>query len=85
MSKIHLVNIKCGGCEQGIISALQKQGLKNIKVDVANQLVEFEGDYEVAKKVLTKLGYPEATSQQAKSLGKKAKSYLTCMIGRTKK
>jgi len=85
MSTINVVNIKCGGCEQGIISALEKQGLKNIKVDVANQKVDFEGDFNTAKEVLTKLGYPEATSQQAKSFGKKAKSYLTCMIGRTKK
>jgi hypothetical protein len=30
MNKIKVVNIKCGGCEKGIIDALEKAGLKNI-------------------------------------------------------
>lgn len=85
MPKLKVVNIKCGGCEQSIISSLEKEGLSNIKVDVANQTVEFEGDEAIAGKKLAEMGYPEEGSAQAKSLAKKAKSYLSCMIGRTKK
>lgn len=85
MAKIKVVNIKCGGCEAGIVSALSKKGLKDIKVDIDNQEVIFEGDVSLAKKTLTKMGYPEAGSNEAKSMVKKAKSYISCAIGKTKK
>ena len=85
MSILTVVNIKCGGCEQMIISSLEKEGLTNIKVDVANQTVSFDGDIEKAKNILAKLGYPEADSKEAKSFFKKAKSYTSCLIGRIKK
>lgn len=85
MKNITVVNIKCGGCEKSIIASLEKAGLNNIKVDVDHQKVYFEGDEEIAKKILTKLGYPEANSLQAKSITKKAKSFVSCLIGRTKK
>ena len=85
MSILKVVNIKCGGCEQMIISSLAKEGLANVKVDIANQTVSFDGDVEKAKNILAKLGYPEAGSKEAKSLLKKAKSYTSCMIGRVKK
>lgn len=85
MSKIKVVNIKCGGCEAGIIAALTKEGLKNVKVDVQKQEVSFDGDSKKAKKTLLKLGYPEAGSKEAESLFKKAKSYVSCAIGKAKK
>ncbi len=85
MQYIEVVNIKCGGCEESIIDALTEAGLSNINVDVANQKVYFEGDQEKAKEILNKMGYPEAGSKQAKSLIKKAKSYISCAIGKTKK
>lgn len=82
MEKVKVVNIKCGGCESMITSSLEKAGLKNISVDVASQTVGFEGDKEVAKKVLSKIGYPEVGSKQAENFLKKAQSYASCMIGR---
>lgn len=85
MNIIKVINIKCGGCEKSIISALKKKGLSDIKVDVENQTVEFTGDYDVARAKLTKMGYPEAGSKEAGSIAKKAKSYISCMIGRGKK
>lgn len=85
MPEIKVVNIKCGGCEAGIMAALDKAGLSDVKVDVDNQLVSFVGDYEIAKQVLTKKGYPEAGSKEAANFMKKAKSYISCMIGKTKK
>jgi len=39
---INVTNIKCGGCERGITDALEKLGLKNIKVSHENQTVEFD-------------------------------------------
>ena len=85
MPIIKVVNLKCGGCEQSVKSALAKAGLRNIAVDVARQSVSFDGDEAVAGKILARLGYPAADSPQAKSLTKKAKSYLSCAIGRIKK
>lgn len=85
MNTVKVVNIKCGGCEQMIISSLEKEGITNVKVDVANQVVNFEGDIDKAKKILINLGYPEEGSKEARSFLKKAKSYTSCMIGRIKK
>ena len=85
MPTLKVVNIKCGGCEQSIISALEKGGLTDIRIDVMKQSVSFEGDPEIARKILSSLGYPVADSKEAKSFLKKAKSYMSCMIGRTKK
>lgn len=84
MNKVKVVNIKCGGCEKSIISSLEKLGIKKIKVDVASQTITFDGDEEKAVKKLNSMGYPLAESKEAKSLGKKAKSYVSCMIGRIK-
>ena len=85
MNTIKVVNIKCGGCEQMIISSLAKGGITNVQVDVAKQTVNFDGDIEKAKKILADLGYPEENSAEAKSFLKKAKSYTSCLIGRIKK
>lgn len=85
MSKIEVVNIKCGGCAAGIESSLTKKGLQNVKVDPSCQMVEFEGDEKIAEETLLKMGYPRAGSKEANSLLKKAKSYASCMVGKTKK
>lgn len=85
METIEVVNIKCGGCEEGIIDSLTKAGMTNVTVDVDNQRISFEGDRAKAKDILTKKGYPEAGSPEAASLMKKAKSYVSCMVGKTKK
>ncbi len=83
-NKIQVENLKCGGCEAGIKEALEKVGIKNISVSVAEKSVEFEGDKDLAIKILDKLGYPLAGSKKAKSLFKGAKSYKTCAIGTIK-
>lgn len=85
METVKVVNIKCGGCEEGVIDSLTKAGLKNVSVDVQNQLVSFDGDRNQAVNILTNKGYPEAGTKEAASLMKKAKSYVSCMIGKTKK
>lgn len=85
MQKIQVVNIKCGGCEKTIISALEKAGMNSVQIDIQNQTVSFEGDLEGAKMILSKLGYPEAGSEEARSILKKAKSFASCAVGRMKK
>ena len=84
MNTLKVVNIKCGGCEKGIISALEKKGLSNVRVNVANQTISFDGDINIARKKLASMGYPEAGSKQAKSILKKAKSYMSCAVGKMK-
>ncbi|HBO16502.1 MAG: hypothetical protein UR69_C0003G0115 [Candidatus Moranbacteria bacterium GW2011_GWE2_35_2-] len=86
MQMINVINIKCGGCEAGIRSVLEKEGFTNVIVSVQNQTVSFEnGDMEKAKQILSKMGYPQVSSKEAKSLTKKAKSYLSCVIGKMKR
>ena len=84
MTTLNVVNLKCGGCEKSVASSLEKLGLTEVSVDATNQTVSFEGDKAKAVKKLATMGYPEASSPQAKSLLKKAKSYTSCMIGKLK-
>ena len=78
---LKVVNIKCGGCEKSIKMALEADGIKNVEVSHENQTVSFEGDRELASKILERLGYPEAESRKAKSLLKNFRSYTTCAVG----
>jgi len=82
--EIQVVNIKCGGCANGIKSRLTGAGFRSIDVDVENQKVSFQGDTEKAKRILSSMGYPEAGSKEAEKVLKKAKSFVSCAIGRLK-
>lgn len=82
MSKLKVVNIKCGGCENSIRRSLTKAGLKNVMVDVDSQTVSFDGDEKTASQKLLSMGYPPAGSKAAKSLVKKGKSLASCLVGR---
>ena len=83
-NKVKVVNIKCEGCEKGITDALEAKGLQNISVNVEAQQVSFDGNKEVGVAELTNLGYPEAGTDEAESILKKAKSYETCAVGTVK-
>ena len=84
MSQIKVVNIKCGGCEKNITESLVKSGLRDVQIDISTQTVSFEGDVETAEKILTKMGYPKAGTPEANKLSKRAKSFVSCAIGRIK-
>lgn len=84
-NKIQVVNIKCGGCANHITSELEKIDCKNITIDIEKQEITFVGDKKMATEKLSKLGYPEASSDEAKSILKKAKSYMSCAIGKQNK
>jgi copper chaperone CopZ len=83
MHTLKVVNLKCGGCETGVVRALEKLGAAKVSVDVMNQTVTFEGDVDVVTDKLRKMGYPLADSEESKSLMKKAVSYASCLVGKT--
>jgi len=85
MKTIKVVNLKCGGCETQVKNYLEKENFRNISVDATKQTVSFEGSVEKAKDILNKIGYLPADNPEAKSLLKKTKSYVSCMIGKMKK
>ena len=85
---IEIQNLKCGGCEATIINKLS--GLNNVEevlVNHENGSVNFKyntpEDLEIVKIALSKLGYPQAGEQN--KFPTKAKSYVSCAIGRMNK
>ncbi len=87
MYQISVENIKCGGCANTITSKLsQLQSVDSCDVDVENGLVSINGD-EAHKtettELLLKLGYPETgTAEGLKAAKAKAKSFVSCAVGR---
>ena len=84
-TKIYIQNLKCGGCANTItknISAIEN--ISNVSVNVEESSVTFhyetEGNLAEVKDKLHSLGYPE--DGEANSFGSKAKSYVSCAIGK---
>jgi copper chaperone CopZ len=82
---LEIQNLKCGGCANTIITRLN--GLENIsEVTVNNEddTVTFnynnEANLQEATKLLSKLGYPIVGENNP--LTKKAKSFMSCAVGR---
>ena len=82
---IYIQNLKCGGCANTVKSVLAKEkGVQSVDVNVENSLVTIEHTGETGReafiKNLTQKGYPEIETDNGTLT--KAKSYLSCMIGR---
>lgn len=82
---IKIQNLKCGGCASTIINNLSNiENIENVSVDVVENEVKFsynnESDLTIVKKKLEKIGYPEEGSSN--SVVTKAKSYVSCAIGK---
>lgn len=82
---VQIQNLKCNGCASTIINSLS--GLDNItevSVELESSSVSFEynseKDLDSAKVKLKKLGYPLIGEDN--KLQSKAKSYVSCAIGR---
>lgn len=82
---IYIQNLKCGGCSNTItknVSAIQN--ISNVTVNVEESSVTFHYETKTnlaeVKNKLQSLGYPE--DGEANSLGSKAKSYVSCAIGK---
>lgn len=79
---IAVENIKCGGCVNSIKNALLKiSGVENVSIDKDTETVTIDGtlDKNILVQALSKLGYPEKGNN---NLIKKAKSYVSCTIGK---
>lgn len=86
-TKVLIQNLKCGGCANTIYSKLEQiDGITEILVSNDDDSVEFSySDEKLLNSVedtLSNLGYPVAG--ETNTLGKKAKSYVSCAVGRFK-
>lgn len=87
MNTIHITieNLKCHGCAATIRKEVGKiKGVEGVTVDNDHSVVtiHYEGDEAViltCREKLRKLGYPESGENSTLS---KAKSYVSCAIGR---
>ncbi len=87
-TSVAIQNLKCSGCESTIAKKLHTlKGIKNISVNTENCTVSFsyetEDGIETVQKELSRLGYP--IEGDTNTLGRKAKSYVSCAIGRINK
>jgi copper chaperone len=78
-------NLKCSGCASTIENKLNHLfNIANVDIDVENSIVMFDYEDELAlldaKETLKILGYPEVG--EVNSLGTRAKSYMSCAIGK---
>lgn len=86
-TKINIANLKCGGCANTVKSTLLlEKGVETVDVNVEDSLVTIVHSEEVQREnlvqQLTKKGYPELGENNNTLL--KAKSYVSCAIGRMK-
>ncbi|UGS20103.1 heavy-metal-associated domain-containing protein [Flavobacterium cyclinae] len=82
---IHIQNLKCGGCANTISKGISSiEAIQNVLVNVEESTITFSYDkeeqVEEVKNKLKSLGYPE--DGEANTLGSKAKSYVSCAIGK---
>ncbi len=88
METIQIENLKCGGCANTIKKGmLSIAGIKNVTVDVESSEVSVDIDnvsiLKTVKQKLSNMGYPEVGDPN--SVLKKAKSYVSCAVGRMTK
>jgi copper chaperone CopZ len=84
-TSLEIQNLKCGGCVNTIIKKVSSiDNVTHLEVDVDNNSLSFH--YKNAtvlrniKALLSKIGYPVVGEKNA--LSTKAKSFVSCAIGR---
>ena len=85
---LQIQNLKCGGCANTIVNQLSKlNGISDVTVNNETEEVNFkynsETEFETVKKKLSDLGYPMIG--EANAFPTKAKSFVSCAIGRINK
>ena len=88
--RIEVENIKCGGCAGSIRKGLAAvDGVGSVEVDIEGGVVEVQASEGLRPEIIRKLasmGYPETGSVQGlKSAGAKARSFVSCAVGRMDK
>jgi len=81
---LHIQNLKCSGCANTITTRMHElNNINDISINIGENTVTFDyverEDLIVTAELLSKLGYP--IEGYSNSLGKKARSYLSCAIG----
>jgi copper chaperone len=84
---IEVENIKCGGCANTITTKLSSlTDVRDVQVDIESGKVSLDGDTSKRDEyasALARMGYPEVgTVEGLKSAGAKAKSFVSCAVGR---
>lgn len=82
---LYIQNLKCGGCANTITKNVSSiDAVTEVFVNVEKSAISFDYPSEEklieVKEKLKTLGYPE--DGEANSLGSKAKSYVSCAIGK---
>ena len=82
---LYIQNLKCSGCEHTIVKNLSKiGGIKDVFVNVEDFSVSFRhklvNQIDRVVSELSKLGYPVLGNNN--SLGSRAKSYVSCALGK---
>lgn len=85
---LQIQNLKCGGCANTIITKISTiENIENVNVNLDADRVSFdynsESDLQNAIKKLLSLGYPVVG--EANPLTAKAKSFVSCAVGRMAK
>lgn len=84
--EIFVENIKCGGCMNTITKAvLSIEGTSNVTIDLESEKISVDAPDEARSKIVEKLhslGYPEVGHN---NLIEKAKSYVSCAVGKMSK
>ncbi len=86
--KIVIDNLKCGGCANTITKKISEmKGVSDVSVSVENSEVSFTtSEDEIVEKVkqkLADLGYPESGTEN--TISHKAKSFVSCAVGKVSK
>lgn len=84
-STLNIQNLKCGGCANTITTRLEAlEGISNVIINNDTHSVGFNyttiNELEIAKTLLSTLGYP--VEGESNPVTKKAKSFVSCAIGR---
>ena len=83
-ANIIVQNLKCGGCASTITKGVSSiEGVSEVEIDVESSKISFNSESDNLEVVYTKLahmGYP--VDGDSNSFGQKAKSYVSCAIGR---
>ena len=85
--EISVENIKCGGCANTITTKLNNMDkVDGSEVDVENGIITVNADESTKEEVtqlLLKIGYPgSGTTAGLKAVKAKAKSFVSCAIGK---
>lgn len=85
--EIQVENIKCGGCANTISTRLGEMTIvDSCDIDIEQGIVTINGDETGRTEVtqlLFKLGYPESgTTEGLKAAAAKAKSFVSCAVGK---